>query len=277
MKKRSKIIAAATLGACMAISPARALAQAVDSWQLSDSWRFGATLYGYLPTIGVKTLLPNGVTSDISIPIDETLNHLKMGFFGAAEAQKGRWGAFTDILYLNVGASPSKTHDFNLGNGALPADVTARTTFGVETTIWTLAGGYRAVANTDSTFDVFAGARLLDIKVKQSWELTGNIGQISIPLRSGDGNVSQSLWNALVGAKGRIALTGDRRWYVPYYVDVGTGDSKVTWQIQGGVGYAFNWGDVVATWRYLDFDGKSGKPLQNLNTNGPQVAFVWRW
>jgi len=275
--KRSMIVAAATFGAWMAISPARADAQAVDSWQLSDSWRFGASIYGYLPTIGVKTQLPNGVTSDVSVPIDQTLNHLKMGFFGAAEAQKGRWGAFTDVLYLNVGAAPSKTHDFNLGNGSLPTDVSVHTNFGLETTIWTLAGSYRALADPNSTFDVFAGARLLNIKVRQSWELTGNIGQISIPLRSGEGNTSGNNWNGIVGVKGRFALSDDRAWYVPYYLDVGTGDSKLTWQVQGGVGYAFNWGDVVATWRYLDFNNKSGKPIQDLNTNGPQVSFVWRW
>ena len=101
--------------------------------------------------------------------------------------------------------------------------------------------------------------------------------QISIPLRSGEGNTSGNNWNGIVGVKGRFALSDDRAWYVPYYLDVGTGDSKLTWQFQGGVGYAFNWGDVVATWRYLDFNNKSGKPIQDLNTNGPQVSFVWRW
>ena len=277
MMKARFAIAVAVACASTALSPGRAVAQTRDTWQLSDDWRFGATIYGYLPTIGVKTQLPNGVTTDVSVPIDDTLNHLKMGFFGAAEAQKGRWGAFTDVLYLNVGAAPAKTHGFNLGPGALPVDVTANTTFGLETTIWTLAGSYRAIANPDSTFDVFAGARLLDTKVKQSWQLTGNVGPISVPLRSGDGNVSVSDWNGIVGVKGRFALSGDRVWYVPYYLDVGTGDSKLTWQIQGGVGYAFNWGDIVATWRYLDFDGKSGKPIQNLYPNGPQVAFVFRW
>jgi hypothetical protein len=43
------------------------------------------------------------------------------------------------------------------------------------------------------------------------------------------------------------------------------------------VGYAFNWGDIVATWRYLDFKNNSDRALQNLNMNGPQISFVWHW
>jgi hypothetical protein len=64
-------------------------------------------------------------------------------------------------------------------------------------------------------------------------------------------------------------------WFVPYYLDVGTGESRLTWQILGGIGYAFNWGDVTATWRYLDYNNKAGKPIQDLNMNGPQIAFVF--
>jgi hypothetical protein len=200
-----------------------------------------------------------------------------MAFFGAAEAQKGRWGAFTDVLYMDVGAAPSKTRDFRLGPAPLPADVTASTNIDLKATIWTLAGSYRAMANPESTLDVLAGARLLDINVNQGWQLTGNIGPIPLPGRSGSGAVSISDWDAIVGAKGRFALSADRIWYAPYYVDVGTGESKLTWQIMGGVGYAFSWGDIVATWRYLDYRNDSGKPLQNLNMNGPQLSIVFRW
>jgi hypothetical protein len=270
-------IAVAALCASGALLPTCAVAQKTDPWQLSDDWRFGATLYAYLPTIGVKTTLPNGATSDVSVDIDKILNHLKMGFFGAAEAQKGRWGGFTDLLYMNIGAAPSKTRSFDLGPDLLPADIKASTTINLKATIWTLAGSYRAVANPDSTLDVFAGARLLDINYGQDFQLTGNIGSIPLPSRSGSGNLGVTDWDAIIGVKGKVALGGDRTWYAPYYLDVGTGEIKLTWQIMGGVGCAFNWGDVVGTWRYLEFKNNSGKTLQNLNLNGPQISFVWHW
>ena len=44
MRNRSMVIAAATFGAALTIAPVRADAQAVDSWQLSDSWRFAAPI-----------------------------------------------------------------------------------------------------------------------------------------------------------------------------------------------------------------------------------------
>ena len=200
-----------------------------------------------------------------------------MGFMGAAEAQKGRWGAFTDILYMDVGAAAAKTHEFHLGSVPIPADVTASTTLDLKATIWTLAGSYRVVADPRVTFDVLGGARLLDLRVGQDYQLTGNIGPIAVADRSGSSNSSVKDWNAIIGAKGRFALSDDRTWYLPYYVDVGTGDSKLTWQILGGVGYAFSWGDVSAVWRYLDFEGKSGSAIQNLNMNGPQVSVAFRW
>ena len=181
--KRKIAIVAAVLCASGVVLPTHAVAQKMDPWQLSDDWHFAATLYGYLPTIGVKTLLPNGATTDVSVPIDKTLSHLKMVFSGAAEAQKGRWGAFTDVLYMNVGAAPSKTHSFQLG--VLPADVGASTTIDLKTTIWTLAGSYRVVADPTWTFDVLAGARLLDMNINQSFQLTGNVGPIPLPGRSG--------------------------------------------------------------------------------------------
>ena len=37
---------------------------------------------------------------------------------------------------------------------------------------------------------------------------------------------------------------------MPYYVDVGTGQSQLTWQVNAGLGYQFDWGSVLATWRW---------------------------
>ena len=38
---------------------------------------------------------------------------------------------------------------------------------------------------------------------------------------------------------------------MPYYFDVGTGGSRLTWQGIAGVGYKFCWGEVIAPCRYL--------------------------
>ncbi len=79
-----------------------------------------------------------------------------------------------------------------------------------------------------------------------------------------------------MGVKGRAALSADRRCYAPYCVDVGAGDSKLTWQAVGGVGCSFGWGDVVATWRDLDDEVKSGNPMESLTFSGPSISAVFR-
>jgi len=69
----------------------------------------------------------------------------------------------------------------------------------------------------------------------------------------------------------------ERKWFVPFYLDVGTGQTKLTWQGAAGVGYVFNWGEVVALYRYLDYENKSGKQIENLNMGGPMVGVTFRW
>ena len=64
---------------------------------------------------------------------------------------------------------------------------------------------------------------------------------------------------------------------MPFYLDVGTGATKLTWQAAGGVGYSYHWGDVVAVWRYLDWNNKSGKSIADLNMSGPQLGVAFHF
>jgi hypothetical protein len=262
---------AALLGVSVAVLSPGAMAQT------SDAWQFEGSIYGFLPIISLTTKLPSGNTIDASLSRSEVLDHLKMLFLGSLAAQKGHWGAFTDVMYMDLGSGNAKTRRFSLGGAQLPADVTATTGIDMKAVVWTLAGSYRAVANPDATLDVLAGARFIDIKTTQTWQLTGAVGPIPLPGRSGSEEAKGSNWDAIVGVKGRVALGADRKWFVPYYADVGTGQSDLTWQVAGGVGYAFHWGDVVGTWRYVDWNNKAGKPVEKLSLNGPMLAFVFHW
>jgi len=59
---------------------------------------------------------------------------------------------------------------------------------------------------------------------------------------------------------------------VPYYADVGTGQTKLTWQAVTGLGYQFDWGALALTYRYLDYQMKSGSKVESLNLNGFAVS-----
>jgi hypothetical protein len=126
-------------------------------------------------------------------------------------------------------------------------------------------------------FDVVAGARLLDITQKLKWTLTGNIASVPLPDRTGDREANVKNWDAVVGIKGRFLFGEGRKWSAPFYLDVGTGDSDLTTQAMVGIGYSFGWGGLLGSWRYLDYNFKSGKALQDLNFSGPMVSAVFRW
>jgi hypothetical protein len=251
-------------------------APSLHAQELSDDWQFGVAIYGWLPDIAGNTNFPVGGDSSIHVDIGTILDHLKMTAQGSFEIQKGRWGAFTDLVYLDVGDSTSKDRDVSIGGLPLPATVTTSLDFDLKTTIWSLAASYRVMAEEQATFDLLAGARLFKTKQTLDWRFTGDFGPITPPPLTGTRSSSVDQWDAIVGGKGRIALGQDRTWYVPYYVDIGAGDSDLTWQAMVGLSYEFGWGNVGIAWRYLDYDLANG-PMQDLNINGPAIGAMFRW
>ena len=110
-----------------------------------------------------------------------------------------------------------------------------------------LYGGYTVARTEDYVFDVLAGLRYFEIDADAQLQFTG-----TLPPQGPSLNLSQSvdLWDAVVGVKGSYDL--DQNWYIPYHFDVGAGDSDLTWQAVAGVGYRFEWGNVLAAWFYPD-------------------------
>ena len=270
--KRIFAVAAMALGMSAALAPAQVSAQA------SDKWQYSAIIYGWLPTIGGKTAFPGAVQSnDIDVDVNTILSHLKFTFMGSLEARKDRYGVFTDFIYLNVGGSKSQTRDVNVGGLPLPVGVTGDFNLDIKSVIWTIAGEYRVATDPTAQVDLFAGARLLDMQQTLDWTFSADLGPINNPGRTGSKEVTASKWDGIVGAKGRIGIPGSREWFAPWYVDIGTGQTDLTWQALGGLGYRFSWGEVIAVWRYMDYKFKSGSPLEKINFNGPAMGVAFHW
>jgi hypothetical protein len=265
------VCALSAVGAAL-VAPIPAVAQ-----QASDDWQYAATIYAWLPDISGDTAFGVGGGQSFEIPVGTILDNLNMTGQVAFEARKGSWGAFTDIIYMDVGASASRTRDMSFNGQPLPASVTASLKLDSKSTIWTLGGSYRVLADPQATFDVLAGARLLDLKQGLRWRLTGDFGETTPPPLSGHRDESVSSWDAIVGAKGRFAFGNGGKWSVPYYLDIGAGNSDLTWQGVVGVTYAFGWGDLGVVWRYLDYQMGSGKAVDNANFNGPALGATFRW
>ena len=247
--------------------PAGALAQS------ADEWKFEAALNGYLPTIGGTTVFAGTGASGPNINMDAQtiIDHLKMVFMGSFEARRGVWGAYTDVLYMDIGGSKSATRlvtDTGIG-------FTANADLDVKATVWSLAGMYRAMSVPEGTLDVLGGARLLDVKPTLGWSIIGT-GPLGLG-QTGTSSPSLTIWDAIVGVKGKVLFGDQKQWFAPYYADIGTGGSDLTYQLSAGIGYAFKWGDVIGAWRYLDYNMKSGKAIQSMNLNGPVISLAFRW
>jgi hypothetical protein len=177
--KRAIALTSAALCASVALAPASAGAQSADSWQ------FQGTLYGYLPTVSGKTTFPqSGGGSGVSIEPSTILDSLKFVFMGSLEGRKGQWGAYTDIIYMDLGNTKSDSRALAIG-GVVPADATATVDFNLKGWVWTLGGTYRAVAKPDYAMDLLAGARMIDVTQNLDWQFGGNVGSIALPDRSG--------------------------------------------------------------------------------------------
>ena len=263
---------AAVLCTLAALSPTASVAQTADAWK----WQ--GTLYAYLPDIGGSTTFPqSGSGSNVTVDSSKIVDSLKMVFMGSLEAHKGQMGLLTDVVYMDLGNSKSGTRDLSIGGSGLPAGASANVNYDLKGYAWTLAGTWRIAADPASTLDVIGGARLFDMKQTLDWNVTGNIGTIPLPGRAGNSTAKISNWDAIIGVKGRMAFGENRKWFIPYYFDIGTGESDLTWQAVGGLGYTFGWGDIVASWRYLDYDMKSGKKIESMTFNGPAIAAVFHW
>ena len=244
--------------------------------QSADGLKGQATLYGWFPSIKGKTSFPTGGGPTIDVDADDIIGDLNGAFMGSLELQEGRWGLWTDVIYFNVDGSASGTRNATIGRQAIPAGATLNANLEIKSWVWSLAGTYSVITTPEHSMQVLVGTRYLDVDQTLGWQFNGNLGALPLAA-SGSSRVDESFWDAIIGVKGRASFGANREWFVPYYVDIGTGQSDFTWQGMIGIGYQFSWGAVTAAWRYLDYELESGRALESLKASGPLIGVTFRW
>ena len=236
--------------------------QAADG---SDDWSYSATIY--LWAAGIQGQTAGG--AEVDVGFDTLISNLNMAFMGAFEARRNQWSFGADLVYLNVGANDNGTVPLRLASGAT-ADLNVAAS--IETTGWVLnvTGAYKLLNTEKASLDVLAGARYLDLDLDFDLGLAAGPYKVARTI-----SASQITWDAILGVKGRLNLGGS--WHLPYYLDLGTGESDFTWQAAGGVGYSFGQGDVTLLYRYAAWDFGSGDALDNISFSGPLLAGTWRF
>jgi hypothetical protein len=253
--------------------PAFAIADTQGSSQ-AGAFTYEASIYGYLPAIDGTTTFPAGGSS-VNVSASKILESLNFTFMGAFDVHKGPWGVFTDLMYVNLGASKTSSRDFTIGNIGLPAGTTANLNLDIKAWVWTLVAEYRVSDEPGVKVDLIGGTRYFDLAEKLNWTISGNLGPINPGSRSGSAEAGGPLWDAILGVKGHVTV-GASNWSVPFYLDGGAGDSNHTWQAAAGIAYSFQWGTVTGMWRYLDYD-LSGNKVTGLSFDGPLLGATFHW
>ena len=123
-------------------------------------------------------------------------------------------------------------------------------------------------------FDVLAGFRYLGVNATMNYSLaltvTGPRGNGATFGGIGGVTANSAIWNGIAGFRGRIRISNTGL-FIPYYFDIGSGGSKLTWQIASGLGYQTGWVGVSVTYRYLSLQQGSSAMVQHLSLGGPMV------
>jgi opacity protein-like surface antigen len=231
----------------------------------ADQWKFSANLYGFIAGIGGKTTGGD----DIDVPFDTLLENLELTFMGGFSAHKGRIFLGVDLVYLSLSEDNDNQFTLPLSHEGL----TLSTKAGLDLDSWIVTPtlGYNVIETKQGSLGVLAGARYFSMNIDLQLTAVGPRTTRHFTL-----SASPDVWDAIVGIKGELNLAPG--WFLPYYADVGGGDSELTWQVFGGVGCRiYKNFDLIAGYRYLEYRFEPNPAVDKLNFSGPIVGAKYRF
>ena len=276
--KRAGIIIIAALAALTLCGPLGASAQTQSS-----QWSFTITPYLWAPNIDgtLKYSVPpgGGGSPEVETGPNDYLENLSGALMISGEARKGRWSVFTDFIYLDFSSEESSVKSVNFGGSTVSSSANVSTDSSLTGAVWTLGVGYAVLPGRPVDLDVFGGLRYFGLEASTDWQLslevTGPGGGQTFP-RTGSISQREDLWDGVVGVKGRVWL-GKSNWSLPYYLDVGTGSSSLTWQGMLGIAYSYKWFGATLVYRHLYYDMKGDNLVQDMRFSGPAFGLNFRF
>jgi hypothetical protein len=252
-------ILAASLGlALLATFAHSAAAAAASDWE----WTF--TPYAWATEVSAQIDVNDQQVADQTIELDDLVD--ATDFTGQIDitARKGRHGALLDVFYVDLGSDDAR---FTLP-GPAPIPAVAKTD--VRLTIAELGGTFNPRGDGRGLTLVY-GLRAID----RSMDIDA-----TIPLAPGVAlnktyDLSETLYDALVGVgyAGRI----NDRWSFKLRADASTGDTDLTWEAEGDVGYSFGRDSrytVIAGYRYFDAQFKKADVPAEVDIDATLQGFL---
>ena len=236
-----------------------------ESSASSNSWKNQFALYGWaaIPSADITLDIPNSnekVESDISDKIDGV-------FMGSYRGYNEQYSVMLDAIYLGLSDDSSKNLFVsrpNLPNVTLSAKTSLDAFLG--------AGyvGYNVVNSDSIRLDLIAGVRYasLDVGVVLGAKALGKYASLDISKKI-------DFLDAVIGVDGAYNINAE--WYIPYHLDIGTGDSDMTLRASTGIGYKFDWIDLLLTYRHIKYDFKDELVMKDISFSGPLIGVVFRF
>jgi hypothetical protein len=250
----------------------------------TDKWTVSIQPYIWFPSIDTTlkyVTLPNGSTGqpEISVDADDLLESLNMAALLTTEFRKGKWSITTDLIYMDASAEDARVENINFGGNRVSTTVDSGSEVGIKSFVATVGGGYQVIDEKYMKMDVIAGFRYLWLEAELDWNLTAAVTGPSAGqtfARTGSHSEDGDVWNGIVGVKGRFQL-GNSNWFIPFYADIGAGDSDLTWQVFSALGYSFGSWDIKLGYRHMEFDSDEDALIENLSFSGPIIGAQFRF
>ena len=244
----------------------------------SSGWEHKLSIYGWLPSLdgSLTYTIPGtpeipGEPGEPGTPgtPDETvstkfIDKIDAIFMGTYEVRKEKWSFLVDGIYFKM--SDSEEGSVSLPSVLDKAPIKVATEQELELLLVSLYAGYNTIKTDNVTLDIIAGMRYFYLGT-----------DVKFAMNDRDIGLSPSVdfYDALIGIKGDINLS--ENWYVPYLFDIGAGDFDLTWQAEASLGYRFNWGDVLLTYRYIHYDKDGSGLINDIDLYGPKLGLVFHF
>jgi len=223
------------------------------------SWQFDVGSYVFFSGID-GTVESGGHTVDMEFEFADILEQLDFAFMLAATATyENKFTLLTDIQYIAITAK-----------GSPRGPLYDRAQVELDEVIFTLIGAWRVWDRPEGFVEVGGGFRYLWVDTKV--EVRDSTGVLPT-LKSGS---ESNILDGIVAIRGNYQF--GPKWGARFYGDVGAGDSDLTWQVWGGLGYTIN--DRTAAffgYRHLAYELSDGSTSLDISFSGPQIGVVHRF
>jgi hypothetical protein len=225
-----------------------------------NKWSFTAAPYVWGTGVeGTVATLPPLPPVKVDASFTDIIKHTNLGFVGAFELRKGKFGFINDIVWLRLSAESS----------AAPPPFTRTLNLDSDTFMGTALGAYRAIQKERGWLDLVAGVR--------GWYASTSLDVGPGVLLSGRTVSDTAGWvDVIGGVRSRINL--GYRFYATAWALGGGGSSQSVVDLTGTIGYAFTENiSATAGYRYAKVDYSKSGFVWNVEYHGPIIGAMFKF